>query len=533
MTDQWVPGPPPAPTQPPAGLPPTDTWVGAEPCSTDSSGGLTSIIDNITITGAPGAITSIANGQALWSIVLNDGTSSADFRIDRYQAGTMVDSPVTIARADGTVTFADPVMLGEDPVAPLQAATKEYVDNQVAQAGIGEFLPLAGGTLTGPLTLNADPTANLQATTKQYADTKLSDAPSDSQYYTRRNAAWAISPGGMTDAPNDGTLYGRKSAAWAHLTHNDITDWTATLAPYALTANVPVGSAATPAMDGTAAAGAATAWSRGDHVHPTDTSRYAASNPSGYQTAPQVTATLAPYALTANVPVASSTTPAMDGTAAVGASAAWARGDHVHPTDTSRAPAAALANYLPLTGGTLTGILTVNASPVTFSVTTSGVSTNGNITVNGYTCRAGVSGATTSNAHNIDFVGGVSHLWIDATNSGQIAFTSDYRIKKDVIDLPGMWDTVKALRPIKYTQAEFSPPSHKEISDAPLIVADNIERWGFIAHELQATMVVSAATGVKDAPDIIQSPNPFTLIAALTKALQEAMARIEALEAAR
>jgi hypothetical protein len=30
----------------------------------------------------------------------------------------------------------------------------------------------------------------------------------------------------------------------------------------------------------------------------------------------------------------------------------------------------------------------------------------------------------------------------------------------------------------------------------------------------------------------VQSPNPFTLIAALTKALQEAMARIEALEAA-
>jgi hypothetical protein len=30
----------------------------------------------------------------------------------------------------------------------------------------------------------------------------------------------------------------------------------------------------------------------------------------------------------------------------------------------------------------------------------------------------------------------------------------------------------------------------------------------------------------------IQAPNPWTVIAALTKALQEAMARIEALEAA-
>lgn len=37
------------------------------------------------------------------------------------------------------------------------------------------------------------------------------------------------------------------------------------------------------------------------------------------------------------VPSASSTTPKMDGTAAVGTGTTWARADHVHPTDTSRA----------------------------------------------------------------------------------------------------------------------------------------------------------------------------------------------------
>jgi hypothetical protein len=46
---------------------------------------------------------------------------------------------------------------------------------------------------------------------------------------------------------------------------------------------------------------------------------------------------------------ASTTTPAMDGTAAIGTGLTWARADHVHPSDTSR---------LPLTGGTLTGALT-------------------------------------------------------------------------------------------------------------------------------------------------------------------------------
>jgi hypothetical protein len=71
-------------------------------------------------------------------------------------------------------------------------------------------------------------------------------------------------------------------------------------------------SGATPLMDGVAVPGTATAFARGDHVHPVDTSRYAASNPSGYQTAAQVTASL--------------------------------------------------GSYLPLTGGTITGNLSVNGA---------------------------------------------------------------------------------------------------------------------------------------------------------------------------
>jgi hypothetical protein len=40
------------------------------------------------------------------------------------------------------------------------------------------------------------------------------------------------------------------------------------------------------------------------------------------------------------VPVASSTMPTMDGTAVVGTGTTWARADHAHPSDTSRAPLA-------------------------------------------------------------------------------------------------------------------------------------------------------------------------------------------------
>lgn len=41
-----------------------------------------------------------------------------------------------------------------------------------------------------------------------------------------------------------------------------------------------------------------------------------------------------------SIPQASSTTPLMDGTASIGNATTWARANHVHPTDTSRAPLA-------------------------------------------------------------------------------------------------------------------------------------------------------------------------------------------------
>src|SRR5206468_9671643 len=55
--------------------------------------------------------------------------------------------------------------LSLDPAAPLQAATKQYVDTQT-----GTPLPRSGGALTGALTLPADPVQPLQPATKQYVD---------------------------------------------------------------------------------------------------------------------------------------------------------------------------------------------------------------------------------------------------------------------------------------------------------------------------------------------------------------------------
>lgn len=141
----------------------------------------------------------------------------------------------------------------------------------------------------------------------------------------------------------------------------------------------------------------------------------------------------------------------------------------------------------------------------------------------GTVARPGTAGTPTDNLYNIQWAP-TAHLWMDNVDLGAISLSSDYRIKENVADLPATWDRVKALRPISYT-----------LKDNPqlLSVADPTEQWGFIAHELQETLTASAANGYKDAPDLVQSPNPMTLLAALTAALQEAMARIEALEAAR
>lgn len=57
------------------------------------------------------------------------------------------------------------------PTQDTDAATKGYVDIKVS-----DYLPLAGGTLTGPLTLSGDPTQNTEAATKGYVDSKIASA---------------------------------------------------------------------------------------------------------------------------------------------------------------------------------------------------------------------------------------------------------------------------------------------------------------------------------------------------------------------
>jgi hypothetical protein len=205
------------------------------------------------------------------------------------------------------------------PDAPSDGAAYGRLNGAWVTVTIGNFLPIAGGTMTGPIVLAADPAANMQAATKQYVD-----------------------------------------------------------------ASKGVASTVPPLMDGTAAAGSATPYSREDHVHPSDTSRLALAG--GTMTGDLILAAGAPAtngsappksyvdnaittALGAYVPLAGATmtgllilsgvpvvangaatkayvdglvvppaaaNPLMDSTAAVGTATKYAREDHVHPSDTTK-----------------------------------------------------------------------------------------------------------------------------------------------------------------------------------------------------
>lgn len=96
---------------------------------------------------------------------------------------------------------------------------------------------------------------------------------------------------------------------------------------------IPFPSSDDPLMDGEADPGESPDFARADHVHPHDTSK------ADVEDVPTKTSDLtndSGYITEDDLPDAATATPLMDGTAAVGSSGKYAREDHVHPSDTSK-----------------------------------------------------------------------------------------------------------------------------------------------------------------------------------------------------
>lgn len=153
---------------------------------------------------------------------------------------------------------------------------------------------------------------------------------------------------------------------------------------------------------------------------------------------------------------------------------------------------------------------------------TSGGSGAGNVLKpKGYNTRTGHAGSFGSNSWNIWWTGSALQAYVDNNNVGTFTFASDYRVKKNIETIDSSClERVKQLRPVRYELADYGN----------LFKADGIVREGFIAHEVQE-VIPSGAEGNKDEENRIQNLRTDAIVAVLTKALQEAISKIETLEA--
>ncbi len=193
--------------------------------------------------------------------------------------------------------------------------------------------------------------------------------------------------------------------------------------------------ATTPQMDGAGATGTSNKYARADHVHPSNTTKANLASPTftGTPSAPTPAAdtNTTQIATTAFVlGQAGATTPQMDGTGAAGTSNKYARTDHVHPRDTTKANVAS---------PTFTGIVKTANNTLddgSGNITASGViqGTQLKSTVTTGTAPLNVSSTTIVNNLNADLLDGIDStgfsraysLWHPFGKSNTAITTADF-----------------------------------------------------------------------------------------------------------
>ena len=154
------------------------------------------------------------------------------------------------------------------------------------------------------------------------------------------------------------------------------------------------------------------------------------------------------------------------------------------------------------------------------------ISSDGILTCFGRTGREGRNGTTAGNVINFMWtVSATLQAWIDTTNIGNLSYSSDYRIKKNITTMSdGAIDRIKLLRPVTYQPDDFT------LNGTVVSAASDTVKEGFIAHEV-GEIISSGCEGEKDAENQIQSLQLDAIVSVSTKALQELIAKVETLEA--
>jgi Chaperone of endosialidase len=222
--------------------------------------------------------------------------------------------------------------------------------------------------------------------------------------------------------------------------------------------------------------------------------------------------------------VASSTVPLMDGTAAIGAATTYARANHVHPTDTSRAAQASLANYLLLTGGNLTGALTVQTNTmVEWTAALGSVFENVNTGVY----------LQVDNGGNFAYVGGTGLA--TKTGGGTWAAPSDARIKTVDGAYANGLDEILLLEPVIYRYKGNDAATRDGESSHAAVAKSGKTFVGLVAQEVEAIFprMVTKAAGFVDGAAVtdLRMLDATELTYALVNAVKQLASRLDALEA--
>mgnify|MGYP003628093871 CR=1 FL=1 len=174
-------------------------------------------------------------------------------------------------------------------------------------------------------------------------------------------------------------------------------------------------------------------------------------------------------------------------------------------------PAKLSQAYLPLTGGSVTGSVGIGEnSPSAFL----------DIVANSSNRLIETTSAVSDQFHHVflDTSGNFAGTIRVTGSSTSYNTSSDYRLKTDAQPMTGATARVQALNPVNFEW-----------------ISDGTRVDGFLAHEAQE-VVPESVTGTKDALDEEGNPeyqgiDQSKLVPLLTKALQEALTKIESLEA--
>ena len=431
----------------------------------------------------------------------------------RSGAVTLVANDITAA---GGAILASPAFTGT-PTAPnpppgdssTRIATTAYVQS------LAGFAPLASPAFTGvPTAPTAAPGTNTtQLATTAFVEAAIANSTTGVASFNGRTGAVTLQANDISAAGGailaSPAFTGTPTAPTAALGTS-----TTQLATCAYVMNA--ASTTTPVMDGTAAVGVGTTWARSDHVHPTDTSLYSATNPSGFQTAAQVTASL--------------------------------------------------AAYVPLSGAVMTGSL------VAPQVSARGAATSTNMTLQQgasatvswfYTWATAVYGMqriSDGAGWSIDGNGFFNVTGATAIKPGGGSWTapSDERIKTVLRDYDDGLDAIRQLRPVVFTYKGNDTPTAERgrsgpwpgeppppySGDAPFpgsphyqLAQKGTEFVGFIAQELEEVfpaMVTAQAAFIDGKPVTdLRNVDVSNLVFALVNAVKTLAAKVAALEESR